>query len=83
MPREERGEDEWEEMEDLYASLGLNDEYDTILNSKKALVIANRPPAPTPRPESTEEEEDRTPYITQGSSLLFPPNSRYDGAHLA
>ncbi|XP_034425380.1 B-cell scaffold protein with ankyrin repeats-like [Hippoglossus hippoglossus] len=65
MQKEERGEDEWEEMEDLYASLGGDDEYDTILNSTKAVVIANRPPAPTPRPESTEEEEDRTPYITQ------------------
>ncbi|XP_039997480.1 B-cell scaffold protein with ankyrin repeats-like [Xiphias gladius] len=63
--KEQQGEDEGEEVEDLYAPLGMNDEYDTILNSTKAVVIANRPPAPTPRPESTQVKEDRTPYIAQ------------------
>ncbi|XP_045921325.1 B-cell scaffold protein with ankyrin repeats-like [Micropterus dolomieu] len=58
-------EEEEEEEEDIYAPLGVNDEYDTILNSTKAVVIANRPPAPTPRPESTQVKEDRTPYIAQ------------------
>ncbi|GLD53659.1 B-cell scaffold protein with ankyrin repeats, partial [Lates japonicus] len=62
--KEQQGEDEGEEVEDLYAPLGVNDEYDTILNSTKAAVIANRPPAPTPRPEST-QLDDRTPYIAQ------------------
>ncbi|XP_070786161.1 B-cell scaffold protein with ankyrin repeats-like [Enoplosus armatus] len=63
--KEQQGEDEEEEEEDIYAPLGVNDDYDTILNSTKAVVIANRPPAPTPRPESTQMKEDRTPYITQ------------------
>ncbi|KAM7377438.1 hypothetical protein PAMA_013969 [Pampus argenteus] len=54
-----------EEEEDPYAPLGVNDEYDTILTSKKAVVIANRPPAPTPRPETSQTKEDRTPYIAQ------------------
>ncbi|KAG7496441.1 hypothetical protein JOB18_019348 [Solea senegalensis] len=59
-------EGEGEEVEDLYAPLGVNDEYDTIVNSTKAaVVIANRPPAPTPRPESVQVKEDRTSYITQ------------------
>ncbi|XP_040886683.1 B-cell scaffold protein with ankyrin repeats-like [Toxotes jaculatrix] len=63
--KDQQGQDEGEEVEDLYAPLGVNDEYDTILNSTKAVVIANRPPAPTPRPESTQVKEDRTPYIAQ------------------
>uniref|UniRef100_A0A3B4H5I5 DBB domain-containing protein n=1 Tax=Pundamilia nyererei TaxID=303518 RepID=A0A3B4H5I5_9CICH len=59
---EKEGEDE-----DLYAPLGVNGEYDTILNSAKAkaVVIANRPPAPTPRPEGTQLMDSKTPYITQ------------------
>lgn len=55
-----------EEEEDLYAPLGVNDEYDTIMKTAKAVAIANRPPAPTPRPEST-GVEDYTPYIAQGN----------------
>lgn len=60
---ERRAEAGEEEEEEIYAP--LNDEYDTILKSD-AVVIANRPPAPTPRPESTQAKEDRTPYITKG-----------------
>ncbi|XP_070710883.1 B-cell scaffold protein with ankyrin repeats-like [Pempheris klunzingeri] len=63
--KEQKGGDEEEEEEDIYAPLGVNDEYDTILNSTKAVAIANRPPAPTPRPESTQVKEDRTPYIAK------------------
>uniref|UniRef100_A0A3B4TS98 B cell scaffold protein with ankyrin repeats 1 n=1 Tax=Seriola dumerili TaxID=41447 RepID=A0A3B4TS98_SERDU len=71
----------WEEVEDLYAPLGVNDEYDTILNSTKAVFIANRPPAPTPRPESTQVKEDKTPYIAQDvfiELLLFAARGRED-----
>uniref|UniRef100_A0AAQ6A5D1 DBB domain-containing protein n=1 Tax=Amphiprion ocellaris TaxID=80972 RepID=A0AAQ6A5D1_AMPOC len=59
------GEDKEGEDEDLYAPLGMNDEYDTFLNSTKAVLVANRPPAPTPRPESTQVKESGTPYIAQ------------------
>ena len=42
-------EEEDDEEEDPYAPLGVNDEeYDTILSSSNSVVIANRPPAPTP-----------------------------------
>ncbi|XP_030578672.1 B-cell scaffold protein with ankyrin repeats [Archocentrus centrarchus] len=60
-------EDEEGEDEDVYAPLGVSDEYDNILNSAKAkaVVIANRPPAPTPRPEGTQVMDSKTPYITQ------------------
>uniref|UniRef100_A0A672ZP25 B-cell scaffold protein with ankyrin repeats n=1 Tax=Sphaeramia orbicularis TaxID=375764 RepID=A0A672ZP25_9TELE len=64
--REQQGKaDDEEEEEDPYAPLGVNDEYDTILTSTTAIAIANRPPAPTPRPETTPVKEDRTPYIAQ------------------
>ncbi|XP_040929187.1 B-cell scaffold protein with ankyrin repeats-like isoform X2 [Betta splendens] len=60
--KEQRGEEEEEEeQEELYTPLGGDDEYDTIV---KAVDIANRPPAPTPRPEST-ALQDRTPFIAQ------------------
>ncbi|KAG7462017.1 hypothetical protein MATL_G00197500 [Megalops atlanticus] len=63
---EGRGEAEDPEDEDPYAPLGVNDEeYDTILTSSKAVIIANRPPAPTPRPETTPTKEDSTPFIAQ------------------
>lgn len=68
--KEEEGQEEKEEEEEIYAPLGVNDEYDTILNSTKAPAIANRPPAPTPRPQSS-AEEDRTPYIAKGICDLF------------
>ncbi|XP_056156712.1 B-cell scaffold protein with ankyrin repeats-like [Lampris incognitus] len=62
--REEQGESEADE--DPYAPLGVNDEdYDTILTSSNTVTIANRPPAPTPRPETTPAKEDRTPFIAQ------------------
>ncbi|XP_076144603.1 B-cell scaffold protein with ankyrin repeats-like isoform X1 [Alosa pseudoharengus] len=57
---------EEEEEEDPYAPLGVNnEEYDTILSPSNSVVIANRPPAPTPRPETIPTKEDRTPYIAQ------------------
>uniref|UniRef100_A0A672ZMW4 B cell scaffold protein with ankyrin repeats 1 n=1 Tax=Sphaeramia orbicularis TaxID=375764 RepID=A0A672ZMW4_9TELE len=66
MHQEQQGKaDDEEEEEDPYAPLGVNDEYDTILTSTTAIAIANRPPAPTPRPETTPVKEDRTPYIAQ------------------
>uniref|UniRef100_A0A667YWR7 B cell scaffold protein with ankyrin repeats 1 n=1 Tax=Myripristis murdjan TaxID=586833 RepID=A0A667YWR7_9TELE len=62
--KEEHEEEEGEE--DPYALLGVNDEeYDTILSSSNTVPIANRPPAPTPRPESTQVKEDRIPFIAQ------------------
>lgn len=72
---EKEGEDE-----DLYAPLGVNGEYDTILNSAKAkaVVIANRPPAPTPRPEGTQLVDSKTPYITQGNLRLFSCTTHSD-----
>lgn len=65
--QQQQGEDEEGEDEDLYAPLGVKDDYDTGLNSTKAALIANRPPAPTPRPENTQVKEDGTPYIAQGN----------------
>ncbi|XP_036967807.1 B-cell scaffold protein with ankyrin repeats-like isoform X1 [Acanthopagrus latus] len=59
------GEDGEVEDEDIYAPLGVNDEYDSIQSTAKAVAIANRPPAPTPRPESTQVKEDKTPYIAK------------------
>lgn len=59
-------DEEEEEEEDPYAPLGINDEeYDTILAPSNAMVIANRPPAPTPRPETTPVKQDQTPFIAQ------------------
>ncbi|XP_062372530.1 B-cell scaffold protein with ankyrin repeats-like [Sardina pilchardus] len=59
-------QEEDEEEEDPYAPLGVNDEeYDTILSPSNSVVIANRPPAPTPRPETIATKEDRTPFIAQ------------------
>ncbi|XP_049923032.1 B-cell scaffold protein with ankyrin repeats-like [Epinephelus moara] len=75
---EQQGEDKEGEDEDIYAPLGVSDEYDTILKSTKAVVIANRPPAPTPRPESTHVKEDRTPYITQVFQKKKTPQSEAD-----
>uniref|UniRef100_A0A3B4TSY4 B cell scaffold protein with ankyrin repeats 1 n=1 Tax=Seriola dumerili TaxID=41447 RepID=A0A3B4TSY4_SERDU len=76
--QEQQGGDEGEEVEDLYAPLGVNDEYDTILNSTKAVFIANRPPAPTPRPESTQVKEDKTPYIAQVFQKKKTPQGEAD-----
>lgn len=68
--QQEEGEEEKkeEEEEEIYAPLGGNDEYDTILNSSKAPAIASRPPVPTPRPQSS-AEVDRTPYIAKGTVI--------------
>ncbi|KAF7669014.1 hypothetical protein LDENG_00264050 [Lucifuga dentata] len=65
VPKEQREEDEEEEEEDPYALLGVSDECDTVLTSTNAVIIANRPPAPAPRPESSQIKEDQTPYIAQ------------------
>ncbi|XP_035280757.1 B-cell scaffold protein with ankyrin repeats-like isoform X2 [Anguilla anguilla] len=57
-------EEEEEEEEDPYTPVSVHEEeYDTIVASSKAMIIANRPPVPIPRPETT--KEDSTPYITQ------------------
>ncbi|KAM4611572.1 B-cell scaffold protein with ankyrin repeats-like [Polymixia lowei] len=62
--KEDQGEGEGEE--DPYAPLGVNDEeYDTIFSSSSAALITNRPPAPTPRPETTTTKDGRTPFIAQ------------------
>ncbi|XP_077085703.1 B-cell scaffold protein with ankyrin repeats-like isoform X1 [Siphateles boraxobius] len=54
------------EDENVYTPLGRNEEeYDTILTSNSPLVIVNRPPAPTPRPDSLPTPEDKTPFIAQ------------------
>ncbi|KAL4641581.1 B-cell scaffold protein with ankyrin repeats [Arapaima gigas] len=63
---EEQNHEEAECEEDPYAAVGGDDEeYDTILVSSKAVMITNRPPAPTPRPEMTDAAEDNTPFIAQ------------------
>ncbi|XP_041840355.1 B-cell scaffold protein with ankyrin repeats-like [Melanotaenia boesemani] len=63
--RKQQQDEDKDEEEDLYAPLGVNDEHDTTLNPAKALVITNRPPAPTPRPEGITEKDSKTPYIAQ------------------
>uniref|UniRef100_A0A3B1IZ82 B cell scaffold protein with ankyrin repeats 1 n=1 Tax=Astyanax mexicanus TaxID=7994 RepID=A0A3B1IZ82_ASTMX len=55
-----------EQEEDPYAHLGANDEeYDSILTSGSSVAIVNRPPAPTPRPETLPAKEDNMPFIAQ------------------
>ncbi|XP_048826157.1 B-cell scaffold protein with ankyrin repeats-like isoform X2 [Brienomyrus brachyistius] len=68
--REEGGEEgnkqDGKEEEDPYALFGgVDEEYDTILASNKPVIIANRPPAPTPRPDTMPSKEDNTPFIAQ------------------
>lgn len=59
--------DDEEDDESVYTHLGGGDEeYDTILTSSGSPVIANRPPAPTPRPNSFINTGDNTPFIAQG-----------------
>ncbi|KAK2914186.1 hypothetical protein Q8A67_002585 [Cirrhinus molitorella] len=54
------------EDENVYTPLGRDEkEYDTILTSSNSVVIVNRPPAPTPRPDSLPTPEDKTPFIAQ------------------
>ncbi|XP_063756895.1 B-cell scaffold protein with ankyrin repeats-like [Eleginops maclovinus] len=71
-------EDEEGEEEDIYQPLEVEDEYDSILNSTKAVVIANRPPAPTPRPEGIQVKEDGTPYITKVFQKKKTPQGETD-----
>ncbi|KAJ8262549.1 hypothetical protein GJAV_G00167660 [Gymnothorax javanicus] len=53
-----------EQEEDLYMLVGANsDVYDSFVAPSKAQIIANRPPAPVPRPENT--KLDSTPFISQ------------------
>ncbi|XP_043101877.1 B-cell scaffold protein with ankyrin repeats-like isoform X2 [Puntigrus tetrazona] len=62
-PNEEHQDNE---DENVYTPLGKDgEEYDTILRSSSPLVIVNRPPAPTPRPDSFPTPEDKTPFIAQ------------------
>ncbi|XP_034159294.2 B-cell scaffold protein with ankyrin repeats [Pangasianodon hypophthalmus] len=49
----------------LYTLEVNNEEYDTILTSSSSMVMANRPPAPAPRPESLPKKEENVPYIAQ------------------
>ncbi|XP_060790643.1 B-cell scaffold protein with ankyrin repeats-like isoform X3 [Neoarius graeffei] len=51
--------------DDPYTLEGDNEEYDTILTSSSSVVMANRPPAPAPRPESLPTKEENIPYIAQ------------------
>ncbi|KAM9425739.1 B-cell scaffold protein with ankyrin repeats-like [Pholidichthys leucotaenia] len=60
-----QAEDREGDDEDFYALLGVNNDSDTILTSAKAAAIVNRPPAPTPRPESTQVKHSETSYISQ------------------
>ncbi|KAF4110764.1 hypothetical protein G5714_007795 [Onychostoma macrolepis] len=54
------------EDENVYTPLGRDgEEYDTILTSSSSVVIVNRPPAPTPRPDSLPTPEDKTSFIAQ------------------
>ncbi|XP_051757462.1 B-cell scaffold protein with ankyrin repeats-like [Ctenopharyngodon idella] len=54
------------EDENVYTPLGKDEEeYDTILTSSSSVAIVNRPPAPTPRPDSLPTPEDKTPFIAQ------------------
>ncbi|XP_028330463.1 B-cell scaffold protein with ankyrin repeats-like [Gouania willdenowi] len=60
-PPEEDGEEE----EDFYAALRVNDEDYIPPSSLKSVMIVNRPPAPIPRPQSTQVTESKTPFIAQ------------------
>ncbi|XP_067288564.1 B-cell scaffold protein with ankyrin repeats-like isoform X1 [Pseudorasbora parva] len=52
--------------ENVYTPLGRDEEeYDAILTSSSSVVIVNRPPAPTPRPDALPSPEDNTPFIAQ------------------
>lgn len=53
-------------------TLEVNDEeYDTILTSGSSAVMANRPPAPAPRPESLPSKEENVSFIAQGTNITI------------
>lgn len=54
---------------DPYTLQANNEEYDTILTSSSSAVMANRPPAPPPRPVSLPMKEENVPYIAQGKNI--------------
>lgn len=58
-----------EKDDDPYTLEANNEEYDTILTSSSSMVMANRPPAPAPRPESLPTKEESIPYIAQGKNI--------------
>ncbi|XP_024861318.1 B-cell scaffold protein with ankyrin repeats [Kryptolebias marmoratus] len=65
---EEEEEEEEDDDEDLYALLGQNDDDDDddpSQSPRKAALLANRPPAPTPRPECMQAKQSKTPFIAQ------------------
>lgn len=69
--QQQQGEDEEGEEDDLYTQLGEKDGSNPDQNSDEALVIANRPPAPTPRPECMNAKPCKTPYIVQGTNVFL------------
>ncbi|XP_076829728.1 B-cell scaffold protein with ankyrin repeats-like [Brachyhypopomus gauderio] len=61
---DKQGEDDANE--DPYAHLGEQGfEYDTMVTACSSMAIANRPPAPTPRPETFPTKENSVPFIAQ------------------
>ncbi|XP_075999952.1 B-cell scaffold protein with ankyrin repeats-like isoform X2 [Genypterus blacodes] len=76
--KEQQEEEAGEEEEDPYALFRMADKYDSILTSPKAISVANRPPAPTPRPQSNHVKEDQTPYIAQARGSVDSISSTYD-----
>ncbi|KAJ0055555.1 hypothetical protein NL108_005402 [Boleophthalmus pectinirostris] len=77
------------EEEDPYTEFGVGEIYDTIENPKPSVVIPNRPPAPTPRPQTT-EHEGRISSIAkvflkkknQGKIGLLPVSTKKAQGHL-
>lgn len=69
--QQQQGEDEEGEEDDLYTELGEKDGSNPDQNSEEAVVIANRPPAPTPRPEGMKAKPCKTSYIAQGVFILL------------
>lgn len=57
-----------EQDNDPYTLDANNEEYDTILTTSSSMMMANRPPAPAPRPESLPAKEENVPYIAQGKN---------------
>ncbi|XP_054603519.1 B-cell scaffold protein with ankyrin repeats [Nothobranchius furzeri] len=51
--------------DDLYTMLGKDNDCNSVEIPKRAMVLANRPPAPTPRPEGVQVKDSKTPYIAQ------------------